>query len=176
MDLRIVEVVEYNSSWPALFDAECTLLRHALEGVAIAIHHIGSTAVPGLAAKPIVDMLMEVTDLQALDAMEDRMLSLGYIPQGEFGIPGRRYFQKGGDKRTHHLHAFAAGDSNLVRHLALRDYLRAHPEAAADYGNLKKAIARTCENDLGRYCDGKDAFVKRLEAIAVKEMAPNSLA
>jgi len=173
MDLRIVEVVEYDPSWPALFDAECTLLRHTLEGVAIAIHHIGSTAVPGLAAKPIIDMLMEVTDLQALDALSDRMMSIGYIPRGEYGIPGRRYFQKGGDNRTHHLHAFAAGDSNLLRHLAFRDYLRAHPEASADYGKLKKALANVCENDLERYCDGKDAFVKRLEAMAVKEKASN---
>jgi GrpB-like predicted nucleotidyltransferase (UPF0157 family) len=135
------------------------------------IHHIGSTAVPGLAAKPIIDILMEVTALEELDALNQRMESIGYTPKGEFGIPGRRYFQKGGDDRTHHLHAFARGDFNLARHLAFRDYLRGHPEVAREYGELKRAVAKTCENDIGRYCDGKDAFVKDIESIAIGEKA-----
>lgn len=171
--MRIIEVVDYDPTWPALFDAECVLLRRTLGDVAISIHHIGSTAVPDLAAKPIIDILMEVANLDALDAVNERMVGIGYVPRGELGIPGRRYFPKGGDRRTHHLHAFASGDIGLFRHLAFRDYLRAHPEVAQDYGRLKKSIARSCGNDASRYCDGKDAFVKQLEAAAMKAGKPN---
>jgi GrpB-like predicted nucleotidyltransferase (UPF0157 family) len=137
------------------------------------VHHIGSTAVPGLAAKPIIDIVLEVSDLAALDAHNSQMEEIGYKPRGEFGIPGRRYFQKGGDNRTHHLHAFLRGDPNVVRHIAFRDYLRRHPEVAREYGDLKRRVARTCDNDVERYCDGKDAYVKRVEAMAVKEHASN---
>jgi len=171
--MRTISVVDYDSAWPALFDAESKLLHRTLGHAAHAIHHIGSTAVPGLAAKPIIDILLEVTALDALDALNQRMESIGYSAKGEFGIPGRRYFQKGGDDRTHHLHAFARGDFNLARHLAFRDYLRGHPEVAREYGELKRAVAKTCENDIGRYCDGKDAFVKNIESIAIRENAPN---
>jgi len=171
--MRVVEVVEYDPSWPAQFEAERTLLHQTLGEAATAIHHIGSTSVPGLAAKPVIDILIEVADLKALDALNDRMIRSGYTPRGEWGIPGRRYFQKGGDRRTHHLHAFASGDFGLVRHLAFRDYLRSNPETAREYGDLKKSVAKTCLNDLGRYCDGKDAYVKRIEAVAIEEIRPN---
>jgi GrpB-like predicted nucleotidyltransferase (UPF0157 family) len=171
--VQIVEVVDYDPSWPALFDAECGLLRLTLGEVAISIHHIGSTAVPGLAAKPIIDILLEVAELSALDAISEQMVRIGYTPKGEFGIPGRRYFPKGGENRTHQIHAFASGDVGLFRHLAFRDYLRAHPEVALEYARLKKSIARSCGNDLSRYCDGKDGYVKALEAKAMKEEKPN---
>lgn len=154
------------------FAKERDLLREALGPVAKAIHHIGSTAVPGLAAKPVIDILMEVSSLDALDTLSEKMIGIGYVRRGELGILGRRYFSKGDEDRTHHLHAFASNDTNLVRHLAFRDYLRANPMIAKEYGELKKGVAETCENDLGRYCDGKDAYVKRIEAIAVREMAP----
>lgn len=167
MSIRKVEVVEYDPKWPRLFDAERESLARALGDAAVSIEHIGSTAVPGLAAKPIIDILMEVTGLAALDALNPAMETLGYEPRGEFGIPGRRYFRKGGDDRTHHIHAFASGDPGLRRHLAFRDYLRAHPDVAREYAELKKKVAETCGNDLGRYCDGKDAFVKRIERLAL---------
>jgi GrpB-like predicted nucleotidyltransferase (UPF0157 family) len=111
-----------------------------------------------------------VTAVAALDGFNDELRAAGYEPKGEFGIPGRRYFKKGGENRTHHIHAFASGDFNLIRHLAFRDYLRAHPEVAAEYAELKRTIAATCNNDIERYCDGKDEFVKRIEACAVEAM------
>lgn len=170
--MRTVSIVEYDSGWPVLFANECALLRKAVGSVAKAIHHIGSTAVPGLAAKPVIDILMEVSSLEALDALSEKMTGIGYTPRGELGISGRRYFSRGGEDRTHHLHAFVVNDSNLARHLAFRDYLRANPTVAKEYGELKKNVAESCGNDLGRYCDGKDAYVKRMEAIAVREAAP----
>jgi GrpB-like predicted nucleotidyltransferase (UPF0157 family) len=173
MNMREIEVVNYDPSWPAHFEAERNVVGRALGDVATGIHHIGSTAVPGLAAKPIIDILLEVRDLAALDALNSEMEGIGYKPMGEFGIPGRRYYPKGGDNRSHQIHAFLRDDPNVGRHIAFRDYLRRHPEVAQEYAELKRRVARTCDNDIGRYCDGKDAYVKRVEAIAIKEQIPN---
>ena len=166
--MRKIEVHKYNSSWPGRFDTEKNLLWRTLGDVAIAIHHIGSTSVPGLGAKPIIDILIEVADLSALDALDNEMQAIGYESKGEYGIPGRRYFQKDGNDRTHQIHAFLYDDYNVTRHIAFRDYLRSHPAVAEEYAALKKRIAETCDNDIDKYCDGKDAFVKHHEAIAVQ--------
>ncbi len=162
-----VRVAPYDERWPALFAAEETRLSEVFGSLAAAIHHIGSTSVPGLAAKPIVDILVEVIDVGAVDGLGQAMSVLGYEAMGEFGLPGRRYFRKGGDQRTHQVHVFAAGSSEAVRHLAFRDYLRAHPEEAAAYGRLKTELARRHPTDIQAYMDGKDVFVKELEARAL---------
>jgi len=173
MNMRKIEVVDYDPSWPAQFGAERAIIRRALGDVVVDIHHIGSTAMPGLAAKPIIDILLEVGDLAALDAHNPDMDAIGYKPMGEFGIPGRRYFPKGGDNRSHQIHAFVCGDPNVGRHIAFRDYLWCHQDVAQEYGELKRRVARACDNDIGRYCDGKDAYVKRVEALAVEELTPS---
>ncbi len=118
--------------------------------------------------RPSIDIILEVSSLAELDALNEKMERLGYEPKGEFGIPRRRYFPKGGYHRTHQVHAFPAGDPHVLRHLAFRDFLRTHSETAREYGELKSALAQTCENDIARYCDGKDAYVKRLEARALE--------
>jgi GrpB-like predicted nucleotidyltransferase (UPF0157 family) len=140
-----ITIIPYDPSWPEKFEQEAGLLRELLGELAVQIHHIGSTSVPGLAAKPIIDILLEVSDLDALDALDAKNAGfnrLGYEPKGAFGIPGRRYFRKGGDQRTHHLHAFRTGDQNLARHVSFRDYLRAHPEIAKAYAEVKIRAAR----------------------------------
>lgn len=172
-NMRKIEIVNYDHSWPQLFETEQDLLQQTLGDVCIKIFHIGSTAVPELAAKPIIDILIEVTDVEVLDELNVEMESIGYNPKGEFGIPGRRYFQKGDDNRSHHIHAFTHGDPNVMRYIAFRDYLRTHPKVAREYGELKRNVADACENDAGKYCDGKDRFVKRIEAIAMKAISPN---
>lgn len=134
---------------------------------AVAIHHIGSTSVVGLAAKPIIDILIEAKDINVVSNHDAGLIQLGYEPKGEFGIPGRRFYRKGGDDRTHHVHAFRQGDPNVIRHLVFRDYLIAHPDVAAEYGALKMAVAATCGNDIGRYMDGKDAWIKDVEQRAI---------
>ena len=171
--MRKIEVVDYNPAWPDLFAAERNLLQQTLDGVVVRIHHIGSTSVPGLAAKPIIDILMEVTDVEELDSYTNEMLLIGYEALGEYGIPGRRFFRKGGDNRTHHIHAFAAGDYDVIRHIAFRDYLRENPEVAAEYAKLKKNVAAECNNDSEKYCDGKDEFVKFHESLALSKFQPN---
>lgn len=163
----MVEVVSHNPSWSAQFEVEAALLREILQDIVLEIHHIGSTSVPGLPAKPIIDMMPEVTSLEALDATTKQLEALGYEAMGAYGIPGRRYFRKGGNHRTHHVHAFLAGDPNVRRHLAFRDYLRAHPPVAREYGLVKAQAARLSNNNIEDYCDAKDPFIKLHEPKAL---------
>ena len=171
MSQRIIEVVDYDSRWPGQFADEKKLLARILGPVAKNIYHFGSTSVEGLAAKPIIDILLEVASVAALDQLNDQMVSIGYLPKGEFGIPRRRYFQKGDVIRTHQVHAYGIGDPELVRHLAFRDYLVRNGAIADEYARLKKAVAASCDNDIDRYCDGKDAFIKEHEAKALQALA-----
>jgi GrpB-like predicted nucleotidyltransferase (UPF0157 family) len=140
-----------------------------LGDVVVAIHHIGSTAIAGLPAKPIIDVLLEVKDIERLDRDTPRLEALGYEAKGEFGIPGRRYFRKDDARgiRTHHVHAFKAGNAHIARHLAFRDYMRAHPDEAQTYGALKQRLTHEHPHDSEAYIDGKDAFIKEQERRAL---------
>ncbi len=167
---RLIEVVDYDPGWPEEFMKEAEAIRGLLSGEVVHVHHIGSTAVPGLKAKPVIDIMLEVRDVDALDAYDREMEGLGYLPRGEYGIPGRRYYIKGLYHRTHHVHAFREGSDNISRHLAFRDYLIAHPSIAAEYGELKARCAAECNNDSEKYCDCKDAFVRFHEKRALEWM------
>lgn len=165
-----VQVLDYQASWPAAFEAAASQLAQALGDAGGALHHIGSTSVPGLAAKPIIDMLLEVPDLAALDRRSGALVAQGWEAKGEFGLPGRRYFRKtdAQGQRTHHLHAFEAGSAEARRHLAFRDYLIAHPDVRAAYGTLKRTLAAAHPEDMAAYMDGKDPFIKDHEARALR--------
>lgn len=165
-----VQVLPYQPAWPAAFESEASRVAQALGDAGGALHHIGSTSVPGLAAKPIIDMLLEVSDLAALDRRSDALVAQGWEAKGEFGLPGRRYFRKtdAQGRRTHHLHAFEAGSAEARRHLAFRDYLIAHPDVASAYGTLKRALAAAHPEDMSAYMDGKDPFIKDHEARALR--------
>lgn len=121
--MRILTVVDYDEMWPTLFENERTLLQMTLGKVISRIHHIGSTSVPGLSAKPVIDILIEVANLEELDSLNQAMEGVGYTVRGENGILNRRYFTKGGNQRSHHIHAFTTGDAQIIKHLAFRDYL-----------------------------------------------------
>ncbi len=163
-----ITVVDHNPAWAAQYAAEAEKLRAVLGENCTAIHHIGSTAVPGLKAKPILDIMPVVRDLRAVDRAAEDFRQLGYEYLGEFGIPGRRYLRKGGDERTHQVHIFQADDTeNIERHLAVRDYLRTHDAAVRQYGALKARLAQAFPYDIEGYCDGKDAFVQALEKEAL---------
>ena len=162
-----VTVVEHNPAWAAAFDEESKELLNQVGSIIVNIHHIGSTSVPDLMAKPIIDILLEVNSLVDLDKQSYKLANLAYEVMGELGIPGRRYFRKGGDDRTHQIHAFQSGDANLVRHLAFRDYLIAHKKVADEYGELKFKIAQACNHDIEKYCDEKDPFIAYHEPIAL---------
>ena len=162
-----VKVVPYTSEWLDLYRQEAALLRGVFGDELVEIHHIGSTSVPGLQAKPIIDMMPLVRQIERIDSFNEAMAALGYEAMGELGIAGRRYFRKGGDDRTHQAHVFQVDDPNVERHLAFRDYLRAHPDVAAQYGELKAKLAQQFPTDIYGYMDGKDAFVKAVEKEAV---------
>lgn len=175
---RTVTVLPYQDHWPLAFANEQAALLKVLGSTAMALHHIGSTAVPGLAAKPILDLLLEVTDLAALDQQTAALAALGYIAKGENGIAGRRYFYKNStehpQQRSHHLHAFVRGAPQIRQHLALRDYLRQHPVAVADYAALKLALAQQFPHDTQRYQAGKDHFIAQLLQQALHTQDPSN--
>lgn len=163
-----VTVVDYNPAWPELFAAERDLIAPVLGDHLLECYHIGSTAVPGLAAKPIIDLMVVVRDVTLVDALAAQFEALGYEYLGEFGMAGRRYLRKGGAERTHQIHVFdLKSEHHIVRHLALRDYLRAHPAACAAYAELKRKLAAQFPYDIAGYCDGKDALVQELELKAL---------
>lgn len=149
--MRILTVVDYDEMWPTLFENERTLLQMTLGKVISRIHHIGSTSVPGLSAKPVIDILIEVANLEELDSLNQAMEGVGYTVRGENGILNRRYFTKGGNQRSHHIHAFTTGDAQIIKHLAFRDYLIKHNDVAIQYALMKKSAMLLCENDSHRY-------------------------
>ena len=160
-----IVLAPHSAAWAAAFECEAAPVLDALSDVSIELHHIGSTAIPGIVAKPVIDMLGVVPEVEALDARAHRLAALGYEALGEYGIPGRRYFRKNAPDgtRTHQLHAFAAGSPEIQRHLDFRDYLRAFPGEAAAYAALKHDLAARCGSDMGAYSDGKTEFVRAVE-------------
>lgn len=165
-----VEVVPHNPKWRDAFEAESKRIAQAMGDNVTTIHHIGSTAIPTIHAKPIIDFLVEVKDINRVDEQSDSMESLGYEVMGEFGIPGRRYFRKDNPPgiRTHQIHTFEAGSTEIERHLAFRDYMIAHPDDAQKYSALKRELAKQYPDDIEGYMDGKDAFVKEMEKRALQ--------
>ena len=165
MDKIVIQ--DFDPGWREKYEMERSVIENTLGPIVIATHHIGSTSVPGLKAKPIIDIVLEVSSLSELDEKAGRLENLGYEVMGEFGITGRRYFRKAPAIRTHHIHAFKGGDPHITRHLAFRDYLIAHQEIAIEYGKLKTQLAAEFANDNDGYCAGKDGFVKYHEAEAL---------
>ncbi|HET7579509.1 MAG TPA: GrpB family protein [Bacillales bacterium] len=165
--MKKVEVVPYRPEWPGMFREEAEKIYAVFGNEPIHLHHIGSTSVPDLPAKPIIDLLGEVKMIENVDRFNQQLEGLGYEAMGEFGIPGRRYFRKGGDTRTHHLHIFAEGTSEVRRHLAFRDYLRHSPEKRKAYGRLKMKLAEQYPHNIEKYMDGKDPWIKEIEKEAL---------
>ncbi len=174
--MKKVEVVPHDPRWRDAFDAEAKRVAAALGANAVAIHHIGSTAIPGIHAKPVIDLLVEVADLAGVDGRAPAMASLGYEAMGEYGIPGRRYFRRDDPEgaRTHNLHAFRAGSGEVERHLAFRDYMIAHPAEARAYGELKRKLAAEHPWSMDGYMDGKDGFIREMDRRAARWRGPHA--
>ena len=162
--VRKIIVIPHDENWQELFSLEKERLTELLGDHVLSIHHIGSTAIPNIKAKPIIDILVEVKNIEKMDEFNDPMIQEGYQPRGEHGIPRRRYFVKSkGVIHTHHLHMFQTGNPEIERHLSFRDYLIAHPEEAQTYSNLKVELARKYPEDSPRYTTGKDEFIKKID-------------
>ena len=165
-----ITVIEYSPLWKNKYKEESLLIRNILADNCIAIYHIGSTSVEGLAAKPIIDIMAVVRSLEIVDTVAEKFSDIGYEYLGEFGIEGRRYLRKGGDERTHQIHIFQADDwNNIGRHLAFRDYMRTHEKEREEYAKIKIKKAKKYPYDIDGYCDGKENFVREMEEIAISQ-------
>lgn len=157
-----IVVETYNEKWPMLFQEEKDLLEVVFGNELLEIHHIGSTSVPGLSAKPTIDMMPIVHDIDVIDSFDNDMIALGYTPVREHGIEGRRFYKKGVSKRTHHIHIYQYDNKEQIdQHLAFRDYLRTHPEAANEYARLKIDLAKQFYNNRVLYTESKGDFVSQ---------------
>ena len=163
-----VRIVGYDPAWPALADAELRRVKAALGEVAVRLEHIGSTAVPGLAAKPIVDLQLSVAAIEQRAAYVESLERLGYLFVPAPLSPDLHFFAKPRERpRTHHLHVCEAGGEHEIRHLAVRDFLRTHDDEAARYAALKRQVVARHPQDRLAYIEGKDEYVAGLEARAL---------
>ena len=160
---RTVKIVEYDPAWVGTYDHEASIIRKGLNTLLVECFHIGSTAIPGMPAKPIIDILLSVKNILDLDTYSDNLNRLGYECLGEYGIKGRRFFQKGGDHRTHHIHAFDVDSPEIERHVLFRDYLREFAEEAKIYAELKKELASVHRDNPDDYSEAKNRFIRSIE-------------
>ena len=149
----------YEPDWPLLFLAESERLFASLGRYILDVQHIGSTAIPGLPAKPILDLGVAVTNFAEAACCIPLLEQLGYTYKGENGIPRRHYFVKG-DPRTHHLHMLERTSEEWKSHLLFRDYLRRNPATARAYASLKQNLATRLATDREAYQTGKDSFIQ----------------
>ncbi len=172
--MRILQFTDYDPEWPKKFSREKALIMQALGSSAQSVEHIGSTSVPGMKAKPTIDILVTTDSLDEVDRASPELEKAGFSNLGEYGIPGRRYLRRveslGGGNwvSTVHVHVFLDSDTeNVERHLAVRDYLRQSPGEAGKYSQLKQSLLERCGNDLDCYISGKSEFVSALEKRAL---------
>jgi GrpB-like predicted nucleotidyltransferase (UPF0157 family) len=164
-----VRIVDYDPAWPEIAAAEIRRVEAALGVVAVRIDHVGSTAVPGLAAKPIVDLQASVAELEPTERYARPLAGLGYLFAPDPDSPDFHFFGKPAERpRTFHLHVCAAGSEHERRHLALRDYLRAHPDEAGWYAARKRGLVARHPEDRLAYIEGKADFVAALEQRALE--------
>jgi GrpB-like predicted nucleotidyltransferase (UPF0157 family) len=183
-----LEIVDHDTSWAELFEREGARIRDACGELLESIEHIGSTAVPGLPAKPVIDLLATVREMALLStlhegshtrvdgrgippegnarhvALVEGLVALGYEYLGEHGIRRRLYFRKPptGDEPGYHVHVVRAGSKLHREHLLFRDYLRAHPDVAEQYGGHKRELARRFKDDRKGYTRAKAAFIAQV--------------
>jgi GrpB-like predicted nucleotidyltransferase (UPF0157 family) len=166
-----VRLSEPDAAWIETFKRESGRLASALAGDVIEIHHVGSTAIPTIRAKPIVDLIPVVVSLARLDDLRPRVEALGYTWWGEYGIPGRHYCtlqDPATGRRSFNAHFFAHLDPEIERHVAFRDYLRAHPAAAREYEAVKLRAALLHPEDVLDYNVEKSPWIRAIEPRAIE--------
>lgn len=170
-----ISITDPDPGWRRTFDREASLLRRLLRDDLLATEHVGSTAVPGLPAKPIIDILAGLVDPDDVTSIERRLAPVGYVYTPGSTAPAhifRKAVDGGGPPWTHHLHVTTVGGVHWRRLTAFRDHLRAHPEIAAAYAQLKRDLAGEYAEDPAAYTASKHGFVKAVEADAGVEHPP----
>lgn len=158
-----ISIVPYDPAWPKQYEEEKWELQKALGSLIVQIEHIGSTAVPGLGAKPIIDITIALKNIADVNGCVLPLENSGYEHLGENGIPGRHFFRKFSKEtgiRTHHLHIVGTDSDFVKKHLLFRDYLHDHPETVQQYYQLKKELAAKHGKDRDSYTDAKTEFIE----------------
>lgn len=164
MGTKYVVVLPYDEAWKKDFEEIKAELMAVLDGLVLSVEHVGSTSVPGLAAKPIIDIDVIIEDTDCFEKVKTALETIGYQHEGDLGIPGREAFKYHGKEhlRKHHLYVCAKDSDELKRHLSFRDYLRTHPEAVKEYGRIKEEGARLYPNDIDSYIEYKAPFIENI--------------
>ena len=172
MKQRTIVVVDYDPTWPQTFAALAQVVGGELGPLALAIEHVGSTSVPDLAAKPIIDLNVVIASRDDLPGVLAALAPLGYTHKGDGGIPGREQFAHDGpdvprdgsgrDWPDHHLYVCAQGNREHRRQIAFRNHLRRHPLVAAEYGQLKRTLAERFPHDIEAYIAGKGPLIENV--------------
>lgn len=157
--MSLVEVTAYDPEWPRTFGRIRAHVWPAVQHAAMSLEHVGSTAVPGLHAKPVIDACLVVASPRDIPHVVKALATIGYAHRGDLGVPHRDAFAHPPSLPQHHLYASPRHSLSLKNHLGLRDYLRAHAEATAAYGELKQSLARQYPDDIDRYIAGKSEFI-----------------
>lgn len=166
-----VVIREYDPAWPYQFEQLMARIVKAMGDVPVTVEHVGSTAVPGLAAKPIIDLDVVVRSPDDVPVATGRLASIGSQHEGERGVPGREAFHWPVGEVRHHLYLVVEGSPPHRQHLAFRDYLRTHPEVAVKYADLKRELASKHVADRNAYTEAKGAFIERVLDQAGRTMA-----
>ncbi len=170
---RIIKIVDYDPQWPLIFAELRRVIETALGDLALSIEHVGSTSIPGLAAKPIIDLDVVIGSKALLTNVIQSLSRLGYVHRGDLGIAGMEAFgredhmdvPRDGTGRSwpdHHLYVCAQDSGELARHLAFRDFLRGNPDEASTYDRLKRELAQQYPHDIDSYIDGKSRFIEEV--------------
>jgi GrpB-like predicted nucleotidyltransferase (UPF0157 family) len=160
--MKQVVVVDYDQNWPSVFEELRLLIWPTLRDLAISVEHVGSTAVPGLRAKPVIDACIVVESRELVRPAIERIEGLGYVHRGTLGVPDREAFKRPDHLPRHHLYLSPRDAVSLKNQIGVRDYLRAHPDIAREYGELKTELARRFPDDIDAYIDGKTEFILRI--------------
>jgi GrpB-like predicted nucleotidyltransferase (UPF0157 family) len=165
-----VLIEDYKIAWREAFEKERGRLSAMIGQFALAIEHIGSTAVPGLCAKPVIDIAVGIQELKAVKECIGPLSSIGYEYRGEAGLPGRHFFVKGSmETRTQHLHVELFNGPLWRSHILFRDYLRSHPKEAAAYAKMKRALAEKYSDDRDAYTSEKNNYIEGIVKLALQK-------
>ncbi len=164
--MRTITISPADPGWPHEFEKIASMISEYIGDLIIGIEHVGSTSVPGLAAKPIIDLDVIIEDISVLPKIIERLDSAGYSYEGDLGIAGRESFKRrfNDGMMTYHLYVCQKDGIGYLEHIAFRDYLRSHPEAVREYEEIKKELARVYPHDIDAYLNGKNEFIEKILA------------